>query len=188
MSVARSKGARLAVNQSRKHAQFDSEATDSVGRLWVMRECPSCKVWKENADYPPLPERLGTRGHVILCAPCTREGEWFAKFPLGRECVYLVAGGGLRKIGYTNHLASRMASLRTMSPVALMLEHAWEGDRANETALHRRFKKQRHHGEWFLLSEESVAELVKSAIPAVHKMTASTMRTGRKLLVRGSRG
>lgn len=59
---------------------------------------------------------------------------------------------GYIKIGWTENLAARLASLRQGSPVPLRpLGAAW-GTKEMEHGLHRVFAEERVHGEWFLPS------------------------------------
>ena len=73
--------------------------------------------------------------------------------------VYLIrSSNGLYKIGCSNNVVKRMGVLRTMSPVELTLVHSIEYDEmySLEEALHYKFSNNRHHGEWFSLSESQV--------------------------------
>jgi hypothetical protein len=74
-------------------------------------------------------------------------------------CVYFIEGSGLIKIGYTENLRIRLASLQTGSPVKLNLLASIPGDKLKETELHTRFAADRRHGEWFAFSAEIKAFL-----------------------------
>lgn len=70
--------------------------------------------------------------------------------PRGVPCVYFVRSGARVKIGYTTTAPQRLAALRTMQPDGLeVLAVIGPACRADETALHRRFRALRSHGEWF---------------------------------------
>jgi len=70
--------------------------------------------------------------------------------------VYCIrAENGLFKIGRSDDVEHRFASLRTMSPVDVYLEHTVFSDNyvmAEEYA-HKELDQYRHHGEWFDLPE-----------------------------------
>jgi hypothetical protein len=81
------------------------------------------------------------------------------------QVVYLIgsAASSSVKIGRSDDVARRLAEIQRMSPVKL--EVLWQvhagGDL--ETALHRRFKAYRMHGEWFDFGEENPVALVGQA-------------------------
>ena len=69
--------------------------------------------------------------------------------------IYFIGGrDGPIKIGFTRQLAQRLRRLQMNSPVRLSVIAAFEGDRSDELELHRLFKPQRLHGEWFRRSPE----------------------------------
>jgi hypothetical protein len=74
------------------------------------------------------------------------------------EYVYLIRAYQWYKIGRTNYLSDRLASLSTLPPFDLELIHAIDCDdsRKAEAELHQTFAEKRVKGEWFLLSEEDV--------------------------------
>jgi hypothetical protein len=67
------------------------------------------------------------------------------------QMVYVIGSpGGLRvKIGTSGDVSRRLAELRNSSPVELEVLWQQTGGTDLETALHRRFKTLRAHGEWF---------------------------------------
>jgi hypothetical protein len=71
--------------------------------------------------------------------------------PLDRGRIYFVQAGddGPIKIGFAQHLETRLAGLRTDSPVPLVLRCSLPGTRADEKAMHRRFGDFWLRGEWF---------------------------------------
>ena len=71
------------------------------------------------------------------------------------ECVddaqhayFMRADNGLIKIGKSTHVEHRLAQLKTLSPVDIVLINTPLCD-ASESELHERFAHLRHHGEWF---------------------------------------
>lgn len=67
-------------------------------------------------------------------------------------------GQNLVKIGYTSKpLQERIQALQCGSPCTLSVVMLLEGGKADEIALHGRFRKYRHHGEWFHPGPELVA-------------------------------
>lgn len=90
--------------------------------------------------------------------PCSRRlpGDWHAQrmHPPTRSergCVYFIQArvGGPIKIGYASFAEDRLAQLERMSPVPLRLLAHIPGTKATEGTLHKRFRRWRHHGEWF---------------------------------------
>lgn len=64
--------------------------------------------------------------------------------------VYLMAGGGKLKIGFTAEDAQRrLYELQMASPVKLELLATTESTMQREFELHRKFAARRSHGEWF---------------------------------------
>lgn len=91
--------------------------------------------------------------------------------PAGRHepLVYFIRNGNRVKIGYTTHLAARVAALTlTLRFVVLTLD----GGRDLETTLHRRFADERLEGtEWFVYSrrlrEYIASEQAKPQHPSI---------------------
>ncbi len=87
--------------------------------------------------------------------------EQFVTSYIHSSMIYFIkAENGRVKIGYSKAPDQRLQRLQQNSPVSLSLEAYAEGNRSVESALHRRFKSQRLHGEWFDLSSE-LASLVQ---------------------------
>ena len=63
--------------------------------------------------------------------------------------VYFIQAGEYVKIGITENLTRRLASLQHANPLPLVLIRAVEGDTDREQAIHRRFAHLRVRGEWF---------------------------------------
>ena len=72
------------------------------------------------------------------------------------DFVYLVAGPrdrnfGLVKIGYAGNVEKRLKNLQGASPIPLEVYRTYLGGVDLEDWLHRAFRKERAHGEWFKL-------------------------------------
>lgn len=63
--------------------------------------------------------------------------------------VYFLRTGAMVKIGFSRNPIGRIRSLRTAIPGQADLLLTLKGARSTERALHRRFRAQREHGEWF---------------------------------------
>lgn len=147
----------------------NEEAPARVQEPGSKKHCRRCKNSRDN-------EQL-TGGE---CPTCRSERAWIKEFPRGSHCVYLIACYNLWKIGYTANLPSRLSSLRNANAAPIMLEFVWPGTRATESTFHRRFAKNRRHGEWFRLSEKQV-ELLKKLTgdePAMRTHRGATLMTG----------
>lgn len=74
--------------------------------------------------------------------------------------VYFLRLGDHIKIGVSDDVLARVNGLQTASPLPIAVVGVWVGaTRADEQALHRRFRHARRKGEWF----EAVPELVEEA-------------------------
>lgn len=63
--------------------------------------------------------------------------------------------GKFVKIGFTeSSIESRLAVMQTGCPYRLAVVLTINGDRDLESSLHRRFRKSRHRGEWFRISDD----------------------------------
>ncbi|HEC38637.1 hypothetical protein LCGC14_0695440 [marine sediment metagenome] len=69
--------------------------------------------------------------------------------------VYFIQGlnGGLIKIGYSMNPEKRFKKIQDNSPINLRIICYIKGGRAKETKLHRKFRDERQHSEWFEPSE-----------------------------------
>lgn len=81
------------------------------------------------------------------------------------QVVYVIGStnGHAVKIGRSDDVARRLAEIQRMSPVKL--EVLWQVQAGGdlETALHRRFKARRTHGEWFDFGDEDPVAVVGRA-------------------------
>lgn len=73
--------------------------------------------------------------------------------------IYWLKAGdaGLVKVGLTDNVAKRIASLQTGCPYPMVLLRQEPGDRAVEDALHRHYRAKHARAEWFVLDAADVA-------------------------------
>ena len=78
--------------------------------------------------------------------------------------IYLLRCGNSNfyKIGIAEDVSLRLKTIQNYSPYHIHLLATISGGSKLEAALHRRFSKQRHRGEWFRFSEEEVKEIIKA--------------------------
>lgn len=95
------------------------------------------------------------------------------------EFVYLIGSedSTLVKIGRTTNVPVRLAAIQRMSPVKLTVLWQTEGGAELESALHRHFKDQRSHGEWFEFPDGDAQDQVMRAIAEM----AAKMRRAQKV-------
>jgi DNA-binding GntR family transcriptional regulator len=82
------------------------------------------------------------------------------------EYVYLIGGEGspIVKIGRSIDVPGRLAAIQYMSPLKLAVLWQTEGGAELEAALHRWFKSQRSHGEWFDFPDGDAVGQVAQAV------------------------
>lgn len=73
--------------------------------------------------------------------------------------IYMIAGLGVVKIGYTNNPRRRLSMLQTGQAHKLTLLRVFEGGKPEEALLHARFAELRKSGEWFTFSAEMLADV-----------------------------
>lgn len=73
--------------------------------------------------------------------------------------TYLLYDGRLYKIGQTNNMNQRMASIRNANPYIEILGHT---DKISESKLHSAFSKYRVKLEWFNLKDGQVQAILDS--------------------------
>ena len=85
---------------------------------------------------------------------------------MNKETLYVIRLGNLPyyKIGYTQHLETRLTFLENGLPLQIELIVSYQSEQAKdiENALHCKFAKKRTHGEWFKLSKEDITLLKNS--------------------------
>lgn len=70
------------------------------------------------------------------------------------DLVYFLYSAGLIKIGYTSDIYKRFADLKNMGGAPAQLIAVVPGNKSCEKSLHRIFKADRKHGEWFQISAD----------------------------------
>lgn len=78
------------------------------------------------------------------------------------SCVYFAQADDRVKIGWSKHVASRLAQLQTGSPTPLKLLGAIPGARAAERRLHEQFAHLRLTGEWFRAAPELLDHIAQA--------------------------
>ncbi|MFE2341146.1 GIY-YIG nuclease family protein [Streptomyces sp. NPDC059431] len=71
---------------------------------------------------------------------------------------------GAVKIGYSGKLEQRLATLRSHSPIPLVLLTTFSGDYTLEGHLHAHFADRRTHGEWFDFGDQDPVPLIAEAV------------------------
>jgi Meiotically up-regulated gene 113 len=106
------------------------------------------------------------------------------------RAVYVIGSsrGHVVKIGRSDDVARRLAEIQRMSPVKLEVLWQTEADGDLETALHRRFKGLRTHGEWFDFADGDPVAIVSLAATEEAERLARLARSKRFIqTTRGSR-
>lgn len=100
----------------------------------------------------------GTREFVRELADIEARGRTVEAIAAGTSVVYFLQAGnnGLIKIGTTSDFEKRYRDLCSVSPIALRKRGFMPGGIEVERHLHRRFKAERRHGEWFEPSDRLV--------------------------------
>lgn len=85
------------------------------------------------------------------------------------EYVYLIGceANTLVKIGRSTDVQERFAELQRMSPAKLTLLWQTVGGAELETILHRHFKDQRSHGEWFDFPDRNALRQVLEVVGGI---------------------
>ena len=102
----------------------------------------------EGRNQEDLENTLAAVHHKVPKEPCRKKVGF----------TYLIASGGLHKIGITGDLDQRLATFRRSGMPRFTLEHHFASDdcRGSEIILHNRYADTRAHGEWFRLTEKEV--------------------------------
>jgi hypothetical protein len=79
--------------------------------------------------------------------------------------IYFVRSGDAVKIGYADQPDKRIPTLRTANPNALVVLGVMDGTMTDEQELHQRFAAHRLRGEWFVLCDEIIEFIERSARP-----------------------
>lgn len=86
----------------------------------------------------------------------------------------LIASNGLCKIGRSNNLYQRIASLWTMIPDEFEVYALFSTDKhiVCEKVVHRKYEDRRVKGEWFVLTQNDLDELLRDYGFSLIKQTA----------------
>ncbi len=78
----------------------------------------------------------------------------------GGGVVYLLKAGPFYKIGKATDFSRRLNQIKLQLPYEVVVSHTIVCDDIShvETYWHRRFASRRQNGEWFVLSDEDVAQ------------------------------
>lgn len=96
--------------------------------------------------------------------------------------VYLMRGDRWHKIGRCQNPADRLAGMtRLPFPVSLVCTIPTDNMNALEKQLHQRYAAQRTNGEWFLLTDEQVAEIVAMSAPGSPRKTNAVTKIRKHL-------
>lgn len=138
------------------------EALSDVRRMWPERG-PKAKGWGAFLRSIGISEDSALRYIAAfredwLCASspvCSTD-----RVPRGPRVYFVQAlDGGPIKIGTSNDVNKRVASLQTGSPMPLRLVGSLPGGRALEKEIHARLCAHRLRGEWFAESPEVIAAI-----------------------------
>jgi hypothetical protein len=99
-----------------------------------------------NALKPPLT--------VGLFEAMFEHAKTFKPRPKKTRAVYFIQNKQFIKIGHTLDIHKRMKSLQGFNPEGLQLLGWVSEEDFTERELHERFKKYKHHREWFVASPE----------------------------------
>ena len=84
---------------------------------------------------------------------------------MSKSFVYFIGdsnSAGPIKIGVAANVEARLKSLQTGNPNPLLILGIIEGGHKVEQALHKKFEKFRHHGEWFNPTEEIITYIAEN--------------------------
>lgn len=93
------------------------------------------------------------------------------------EVVYVIGSPKARpvKIGRSSDVLQRLRAMQPTSPVPLQILWIASGDSQLEAALHRRFRKQRVHYEWFdFQGVDPIAEVIRGIAEITGSSAPST--------------
>jgi hypothetical protein len=79
--------------------------------------------------------------------------------------VYAVECAGRVKLGFSEDPGKRFNKIASDAPFPCDLLGYWPASRADELALHAKFKKIRVHGEWFAVTEDLLSTISAKVIP-----------------------
>jgi T5orf172 domain len=74
--------------------------------------------------------------------------------------VYILEDRGYFKIGFTKNLDARISQHKTSSPTIMLIE-SFNGSKADEYFLHKKYAHKNYIREWFTLSDQDVQDIKK---------------------------
>lgn len=138
-------------------AEVHSHQVDKFG-LTKTRDCGDPNYFIERASgSKDIAQNLALSREEYLQRFHAVTGNWFfTSPPKGDGFVYFIkeADRPRVKIGFSKDIYNRVTDLQVSCSSELMLVGYFAGTRQDESELHRRFKNDRIHGEWFNLSDE----------------------------------
>lgn len=142
-------GGTLVANiESRAHTREEEPTTGPKRRMWNARE----EIFRELEEQGLLPSTDTAKSVYFLHAPAAK----------------------LIKIGCSDNIEKRLASLAGGSPIPLKLLGTLPGGRALELELHEKFQHLRVRGEWFSDGDHEIRSFIskKPAKPSVEEESA----------------
>lgn len=108
---------------------------------------------------------IAEKGHAVIREYTRVHPPEAMDWTLKQPGVYLIRAQGWVKIGYASDVARRLHEHRTSIPRGFELVAVFltEEPAKLERQLHDRFTRQRRRGEWFALSDETLAQLQAEA-------------------------
>lgn len=102
--------------------------------------------------------------HLLRKTNCAKCHEALLRPDKPQGFVYLLKSGDYYKIGKANDLNKRLSQIKLQLPFEVKLVHAIEAFHPYkvEQHWHKRFEEKRRNGEWFVLTEEDVAEFTRN--------------------------
>jgi hypothetical protein len=94
--------------------------------------------------------------------------EWWRALPV-QQVYFIGTAAELTarvKIGTARSVPSRLRQLQVGCPDVLRILATVEGDRMTEARYHEKFKRQRRHGEWFVINQAILSEIERLSTPA----------------------
>lgn len=154
----------LHANRWRENNEFYNDAETGLPTAlgpFQIRKVPKTGQW-EIHDHNEAVTQLPKGGIFAAYRAMVDAYEaWFRT--LEEKKVYFIGESakltGMVKIGVARDPASRLPSLQTGYPHKLHILGAVPGDEKREREYHKRFAKQRRHGEWFVINRALLNEI-----------------------------
>jgi hypothetical protein len=114
----------------------------------------------DSAFDPHAPSDSGPSLHQTLGLSLSRlNSATLGSWAVPETFVYFIVSAGRTKIGLTQHLEKRLATLQSSSAVEQQMVGHFPGSWNDEAKLHAAYAPHRLHGEWFAF--EATPELVE---------------------------